>query len=137
MKSAIMYACGVIGSVISYLVGGWDTAVIVLLIFMVIDFITGVILSFFHKSKKTDTGGLSSKVGFIGLAKKCFVILLIVVAHFLDVVLGVNFVRDGVCIAFITNETISIIENCGLLGVPIPAPIKKAIDLLQNSESEE
>lgn len=137
MKSIIISVSGIIGSVISYLVGGWDTAVIVLGIFMVIDLITGWILALFHKSKKTDSGGLSSKVGFIGLAKKCFVFLLIIVAHFLDVILGVDFVRDGVCIAFVSNETISIIENCGLLGVPIPAPIKKAIDLLQDSEKEE
>lgn len=137
MKSIIISVSGIIGSVISYLVGGWDTAVIVLGIFMVIDLITGWILGLFHKSKKTDSGGLSSKVGFIGLAKKCFVFLLIIVAHFLDVILGVDFVRDGVCIAFVSNETISIIENCGLLGVPIPAPIKKAIDLLQDSEKEE
>lgn len=137
MKNIIISVSGIAGSVISYLVGGWDTAIIVLGIFMVIDLITGWILAIFHKSKKTDSGGLSSKVGFIGLAKKCFVFLLIIVAHFLDVILGVDFVRDGVCIAFISNETISIIENCGLLGVPIPAPIKKAIDLLQDSEKEE
>lgn len=113
-------------------------AMLTLLIFMGIDYITGLIVAgVFHKSKKTDSGGLNSKIGYIGLLKKFVVFLLVIVAHFLDVLLGVDFVRNGVIIAFITNEFISIIENAGLMGIPMPKVIQKALDLLQDrSEGE-
>ena len=133
MKSIICSTCGVIGGFITYLVGGWDMAILTLLIFMAIDYITGLIVAgIFHKSKKTASGGLNSKIGFLGLAKKVIVFLLIIVAQLLDLILGIDFVRNGVIIAFITNEVISIIENAGLMGVPMPKVIHKALDLLQD-----
>lgn len=133
MKSIICSTCGVIGGFITYIVGGWDMAILTLLIFMAIDYITGLIVAgIFHKSKKTASGGLNSKIGFLGLAKKVVVFLLIIVAQCLDLILGIDFVRNGVIIAFITNEVISIIENAGLMGVPMPNVIHKALDLLQD-----
>ena len=138
MKSIICSTCGVIGGFITYLVGGWDMAILTLLIFMVIDYITGLIVAgIFHKSKKTASGGLNSKIGFLGLAKKVIVFLLIIVAQLLDLILGIDFVRNGVIIAFITNEVISIIENAGLMGVPMPKVIHKALDLLQDQTEGE
>ena len=133
MKSIICSTCGVIGGFITYIVGGWDMAILTLLIFMAIDYITGLIVAgIFHKSKKTASGGLNSKIGFLGLAKKVVVFLLIIVAQLLDLILGIDFVRNSVIIAFITNEVISIIENAGLMGVPMPKVIHKALDLLQD-----
>lgn len=138
MKSIICSTCGVIGGFITYLVGGWDMAILTLLIFMAIDYITGLIVAgIFHKSKKTASGGLNSKIGFLGLAKKVVVFLLIIVAQFLDLILGIDFVRNSVIIAFITNEVISIIENAGLMGVPMPKVIHKALDLLQDQTEGE
>ncbi len=137
MKHLIVSALGVACSGIAYALGGWDTSVITLLIFMGIDFITGLIVGgVFHKSNKTNSGALQSRAGWKGLCKKCVTILLVVVASMLDVLLGSNYVRDAVCIAFILNETLSIIENAGLMGVPIPKVIKKAIDVLEAKENE-
>lgn len=130
MKNAILAGIGAVGSFLSYLFGGWDTAAITLVIFMTIDFISGWIVAFCHRSKKTESGGLSSKVGFIGLSKKFIILLLIIVANRFDLMLGVDYIRTGACIAFMANEALSIIENAGLMGIPIPAIITKGIDLL-------
>lgn len=124
-----------IGSAFSYFIGGVDTMFVVLCVFLAIDYISGIIVAcVFKKSTKTESGKLNSMVSFKGLCKKIFVVILVGVAHLLDVVLGTNFIRGGVVVAFISNETISIIENAGLMGIPIPAPLQKAIDILQDRE---
>lgn len=126
-----------VGSALSYFIGGVDTMFIVLCIFLLIDYAMGIIVAtVFKNSSKTESGKLNSTVSFKGLCKKFFVIVLVGVSHMLDVVLGTNFIRGGVVVAFISNETISIIENAGLMGIPIPAPLKKAIDILQEREVE-
>ena len=131
MKEFICTAAGVVGGFISALFGGWDSALITLLIFMGIDFATGFITAGMGKSKHSDSGGLSSKAGWFGLAKKVCTLMLIVVAVRIDVLLGTTYIRDAVCISFCLNELLSIVENTSLMGVPFPAPIKKAIDVLQ------
>jgi len=126
-----------LGSWISYLLGGWDGVVSTLFIFMCIDFITGLILSaIFKKSPKTDTGTLSSKVGIIGIFKKCMMIVFVLIAYRLDLLMGVSYIRDGVCYAFIINELISIIENCGLVGFPVPKILSDSIDILKSKENK-
>lgn len=135
MKSAICAACGAVGSFIAAALGGWDAAIITLLCFMAIDFVTGWVLAVvFKKSHKTETGGYSSAIGLKGLCKKCMIILLVVMANLLDKQIGADYVRNAVCIAFIVNEAMSIIENAGLMGVPIPGVIKKALDVLNTSQ---
>lgn len=124
-----------IGSAVSYFIGGVDTMFVVLCVFLLVDYVSGIIVaSVFKKSTKTESGKLNSMVSFKGLCKKLFVIILVGVAHLLDVVLDTSFIRGGVVVAFISNETISIIENAGLMGIPIPAPLQKAIDILQDRE---
>ena len=131
MKSIILSFFGAIGSGVAFLFGGWDASIITLCIFMAIDYITGVIVAgVFHKSTHSKTGGLESKAGWKGLAKKSVSLLFVVIAVRLDMLVGANYIRDAVCIAFISNELISIIENAGLMGLPIPAIITKAIDIL-------
>lgn len=126
-----------IGSTLSYFIGGVDTMFIVLCAFLLIDYISGVIVAVvFKNSTKTESGKLNSSVSFKGLCKKFFVIVLVGVAHLLDIALGTNFIRGGVIVAFISNESISIIENAGLMGIPIPETLKKAIDILQEKEKE-
>lgn len=98
---------------------------------------TGLIAAAIGKSKKTENGGLSSSVGWLGLAKKCMTLLLVLVAHRLDVTLGVDWVKTTVVVAFIVNETISIIENAGLLGIPMPSVLKKAVELLKGKAEPE
>lgn len=128
--------CGV-GSALSYFFGGVDTMFIVLCVFLLVDYISGVIVAgVFKNSIKTESGKLNSTVSFKGLCKKFFVVVLVGVAHLLDVVLGTNFIRGGVVVAFISNETISIIENAGLMGIPIPKALLKAIDILQEREEK-
>ena len=128
MNETICTAFGLVGSFIAALFGGWDSALATLLIFMGVDYVTGLMVAAAGKSPK---GKLSSKVGWKGIAKKCVILLLVLVAARLDVVLGTSYVRAGVCIAFLCNEVISILENAGLMGVPLPAALKNAVELLQ------
>ena len=137
MKSVICSTLGAIGSSVAYLFGGWDAAILTLFIFMGIDFITGLIVAgVFHKSTHSASGGLESKAGWRGLVKKCVSLLFVIVAVRLDMLVGANYIRDAVCIAFILNELISIVENAGLMGLPIPAIITKAIDILSTKAEE-
>lgn len=138
MKLKVLSIIGVIGSLISSLFGGFDAALVTLLIFMGIDYITGLIVAgVFHASKKTQNGALESRTGWKGLCRKGVTLLTVLVACRLDLIMGSNFIRDAVVIAFIANETISIIENAGLMGVPIPSVIVRSIEVLkQKSENE-
>lgn len=137
MKETICTIVGIVGSFIAGLFGGWDTALVTLLLFMGIDYITGLAVAACGKSPKSDTGRLSSKIGWRGIAKKCVSLLLVLVAVRLDITLGTSYIRDAVCIAFTVNELISITENAGLLGVPLPEILTKAIDLLQSKGKED
>lgn len=139
MKVKILSLIGVIGSFFASLFGGWDAALVTLLIFMGIDYVTGLIVAgVFHTSEKTENGTLESRAGWKGLCRKGVTLLVVLVACRLDLMMGSNFIRDAVVIAFVANETISIIENAGLMGIPIPAVITKAIEVLKKkSESEE
>lgn len=132
MKETICTAAGIAGSFVAGLFGGWYASLATLLIFMAIDYITGLIVAATGKSPKSKNGHLSSLIGWRGLAKKCVSLLLVLVAVRLDITLGTSYIRDAVCVAFIVNELISIIENAGLIGVPMPGILTKAIDLLQN-----
>lgn len=131
MKSAILGTIGAVGSGIAFAFGGWDSSIATLLIFMLIDYVSGLIVAgVFHKSTKTPSGALSSKSCWQGLAKKCMTLVFVIVGNRLDMMLGSTYIRDAICIAFVVNELISIIENGKLMGVPIPAILDKAIDLL-------
>ena len=131
-KHMICTAIGAVGSFIASIFGGWDTALATLLIFMAVDYITGLLVAgVFHASPKSENGALESKAGFKGLIRKGLVLVVILVACRMDMLLGVNYIRDAACIAFIVNEPISMVENFGLMGVPFPEPIKEAIELLQ------
>jgi len=132
MKIKILMGLGMFGGFISSLFGGWDAALSTLIIFMAIDYITGLIVAgVFHKSPKTESGSLESKAGWKGLCRKGMTIFVVLIACRLDLLIGTNFVRDTVIIAYVLNETISIIENAGLMGLPIPEVITKAIDVLK------
>lgn len=94
-------------------------------------------LGVFKNSPKTDTVHLKSKAGWKGLCRKCMTLIFVLVAYRLDLVIGTNYIRDAVIIAFIANETISLVENAGLMGLPLPAVITKAIDILQKKTESE
>lgn len=138
MKNMICATIGIVGSGIASCFGGWTAAMTTLLIFMVIDYITGLVVAgVFHKSKKTENGALESKAGFKGLCKKGMILLFVLIGYRLDLAVGTSYIRDAVCIAFIANELISIVENAGLMGVPIPSAITKAIDVLKSKNEND
>lgn len=131
MKSAICTGIGMTGSLVASFFGGWTASLSTLLIFMLIDYLTGMICAgVFHASTKTDSGTLESRAGFKGLCRKGMILLMVLVGHRLDLAIGTSYIRDAVCIAFIANELISIVENAGLMGIPIPSVVTKAIDIL-------
>ena len=130
-KEMVCTITGAIGGTIAYFFGGWDQALVTLIIFMAIDYISGLIVAgVFHNSKKTLTGTLESRTGWKGLCRKCMTLLFVLVAYRLDLAIGVDYIRDAVIIGFIANELISIVENAGLMGIPLPAVIANAIDIL-------
>ena len=137
IKNLIVVTFGSIGSLLSFLLGGFDSVMIALLIFMVIDFLSGLILAIiFKKSKKTESGRLSSQAGILGLTKKIFILFLVAVSTQLDIILGTTFIRDGTVIGFISMEGISIIENASLAGLPIPRVIKNALEIISKKEKD-
>ena len=136
--AAVCAAVGAVGGVIARSLGGWDNAVVTLIIFMVIDYAMGIIVAaVFKKSEKSENGGLSSRVCWIGLARKVMTLLFVIIANRLDVLIGTDYIRTGVIISFCASELISICENAGLMGVPLPSVITKAIDILKNKEGND
>ena len=137
MKQTLFAIIGIIGSFIANLLGGWDMALQTLVLFMAVDYITGLIVAgVFKKSTKTENGALESKAGFKGLCKKGMVLLYVLVATQVDRFTGTTFIRDAVVIGFVANEALSILENGGLMGVPYPKKLKDAIAVLKNKESD-
>lgn len=135
MKNTICTSVGIIGSFIASMFGGWTASLTTLLIFMGIDYITGLIVAgVFHMSPKTETGALESRAGFKGLIRKAMILLFVLIGYRMDLAVGTTYIRDAVCIAFIANELLSIVENAGLMGIPIPAVITNAIDILKKNE---
>lgn len=135
MKELICTFAGCLGALIAKIYGGWDSAMTTLLIVMSIDYISGLaVAGIFKKSSKTDSGALSSRAGFKGPCRKVMELLIVLVAYRIDLSLGVSYVKDASIIAFIVNEIISITENAGLMGVPLPKAITRAIDVLTDKE---
>ena len=138
MKVKILSLIGCAGSLIASLFGGWDAALTTLLLFMGADYVTGLIVAgVFHASKKTQTGTLESHAGWKGLCRKGVTLLIVLAACRQDLIMGASFNRDAVVIAFITNETISIIENAGLMGIPIPPVVIRAVEVLKKKAEAE
>ena len=138
LKGIFCGAVGVAGGVIINLLGGWDNALAALFICIIIDYLTGLaVAGVFKKSPKTKNGALESRVGLKGLTRKIVMLFFVGVAHTLDILIGTDYIRYTVIIGFICNEVISLIENAGLMGVPIPKVLTKAIDVLKNEEDKD
>lgn len=131
-KGTLFTGLGVIGAAIASLYGGWSSGMTTLVILMIIDYVTGLLTAaVFGKSKKTEDGKLESRAGWKGLVRKCVTLLMVLVAVRIDMLIGTNFVRDASVIGFSANELLSIVENAGLMGVPLPAVIVSAVEVLQ------
>lgn len=136
-KISVLSVLGIIGSIIAKLLGGWDMALQTLLLFMAVDYATGLIVAgVFKKSGKTETGALESGAGWKGLSRKGVTLLILLVATQLDKITGTEIIRDAVVIAYIVNEAISIVENAGLMGVPIPDIVKRTLEMLKKKEDD-
>lgn len=132
LKEMICTVVGMVGAAISSAFGGMTAPLRVLVALMVIDYVSGLVCAgVFHKSQKSENGALDSKACWKGLVRKGMILTLVLVGHYLDIALEINYVKDFVCIAFTANEAISITENAGLMGVPVPKVITKAIDVLK------
>lgn len=135
MKNTICTAIGILGGWIASALGGWNAALGALLMCMAMDYATGLIVAgVFHKSPKSPGGGLESMAGWKGLARKVVTLMIVVTAHTMDLLLGIQYIRDAVIIGFCANEVISILENAGLMGLPIPEVLRGAIDQLKRKE---
>jgi len=117
-----------LGGVIGGALGGWDSLLAVLVGMMAADYVSGIIVAAMGRSQKTEYGGLSSKVGWIGLAKKGMMLLVVLVGTLLDNALGMEAMcRDAVCWFYVANEGLSLVENLNLMGVPFPQKIKEIL----------
>jgi len=126
MKEFICAATAGLGTFLSFVFGDWDVALQCLIIAIAIDYISGIIKAFINKE-------LSSKIGVKGLLKKVGVLLIVALATLIDKITGeTGMVRTLVIYYFVANEGLSVIENLGEAGLPIPDVIKKALKSLKN-----
>lgn len=133
LQGTICAGIGLAGAFIASLYGGWSQGMTTLIMFMAIDYIMGLLVAgIWHKSKKTEDGRLESRAGWKGLVRKGVTMLIVLVAARLDMTIGTTVIRDTAVIGFVANEGISIIENAGLMGVPLPAVIVNALEVLKN-----
>lgn len=124
---------GAIGAAATSLLGGWDAAMKLLIVSMVVDYISGVMVAaVWHNSGKSESGRLESRAGFKGLCRKGMVIGLVLVAHYMDLAIGTQYIRDAIVIGFAANEIFSILENLGLMGIEYPPVIKNALEALKS-----
>jgi toxin secretion/phage lysis holin len=135
MKDKLCTLTGVLGGGLAFLFGPWTSDLTALTVCMVVDLLSGIAVALlFHKSKKTPTGCYSSAYGFRGLCKKAMLLMVVAVGHQMDLTLGVDYIRTALCVGFLSNELISITENAGLMGIPLPSVLTRALDALKNKE---
>lgn len=123
---------------IAGLYGEWTAALTILAVMMAVDYITGVLVAITGRSPKTDGGGLSSKIGFVGIAKKGFIMLIVLVATQLDKAIGNTSMvfQTATVFYYIANEGLSILENAELMGVPFPAFIRKRLESMREQKDK-
>ena len=118
------------GAAASYLFGGWSSLLSILLTFVVLDYVTG-----FAAAAKE--GKLNSEVGAWGIAKKVGIFAIVAAAHLVDTALGdAHLFRDAAIFFYLANELLSVTENLGRIGVPIPGAIQRAVEILRGKSEE-
>ncbi len=135
LKIKIVLWAGVLGSLISKIFGGWTPSMTTLVTFMMIDYISGlVVAAVFKKSRKTPGGALDSRVGFKGMIKKGSMLVIVYIAVRMDLIGNTTFIKNTTIIGLICNELTSIGENFGLMGVPYPKVITDAFEVLSKGK---
>lgn len=131
-KNAVLAVLAAIGSFIATMLGGWDTALMVLMCMMGVDYFTGIITALcFKASPKSKTGKFTSSESFKGLVRKLAILLIVWIGAMLDKVFVSDYIRTAVCLFFIANEGLSILENTALMGVPYPKFIKTMLEAVK------
>ncbi len=122
----------VVATFFTYVFGSWDLALQVLIVFMILDYGTGVLYAFLNNQ-------LNSEVGFKGLVKKMMILVVLIIGVMVDRILGTgNWVfRTLVAYFYIANEGISLLENVGNIGIPIPNKLRNALEQLNKDEESE
>jgi len=118
--------CALLGAAVTFSFGIWNESLTFLLILMAVDYFTGVAASIKEGS------GLNSSVGFWGLFKKGLILLVMMITHRLDILLGADMIMGGAVFFYIANELLSIIENYGRLGLPLPDRLKRIVQVLRD-----
>ena len=119
-----------IGSVATFMIGAWDLPFKILFCAVVIDYLSGT-LKAWYLGKKNPKKGINSKVGFIGLLKKISIFFIIAVAQLTDTILGMEIIRNAICIAYAINEMYSVCENVAMMDMYVPAFIKDRLAQIQ------
>ena len=136
IKLTALSALGLLGGCIADLLGGWDTGLQSLFLFMAIDYLTGLIVAgVFKKSRKSQQGALDSLAAWKGLLRKGVTLGVVLIACRLDLLLGATIIRDATVIAYCGNELLSITENIGVMGVPLPKAVTNALEALQQKDN--
>jgi len=140
MKLEMMTVTGIIGGLTVRLFGGWDMFLATLVLFMIADYLSGVIVAlWFKKSDKSKNGKFESGASYKGLLRKGMILVIVMCAHQLDLmaVWGADFIRNGVIFCYIINELASIIENAGRMGVPVPDKLTRIIAAFKKKSEQE
>ena len=139
LKDTVFGAAGVVAAFITSSLNEIPESVILLVILILADYISGIVVAgVFHKSSKTEMGRLESRAGWKGLCRKVAVLVLVYICHHIDLTMGTNgLIMRAVVIGFALNEMLSLIENVGLMGVPMPGALTQAVEMLKRKADAE
>jgi len=131
MKNALHLLSGAAMAALAFLLralGGWDAALMLMLLMMGLDLVSGLILSFQRRSAKTPRGGFDSGTMFLGLTRKLLMLLLVILGTALDSLLGSGICRLCVIGFYSAGEALSVVENAALAGVPFPRGLLASLE---------
>ena len=128
---AVQYAFAALGGAVGAVMGGFDGFLYALIVFVVVDYLTGIMAAILNKR-------LSSEVGFHGIFKKVVIFALVAVGHIVDthVIQNGSVIRTAVIFFYLSNEGISILENASLIGLPVPQKLKDVLEQLRDGKEE-
>ncbi len=129
---AAQYAFAALGGAVGAVMGGFDGFLYALIVFVVVDYLTGIMVAVLKKE-------LSSEVGFHGIFKKVVIFALVAVGHIVDthVIQNGSVIRTAVIFFYLSNEGISILENASVIGLPVPQKLKNVLEQLKDGKGEE
>lgn len=133
IKDAVAAVLAIIIGGLAKAFGGWDATLATLMGFMAVDYLTGLVVAgVFKRSPKSESGALESRAGFKGLCRKGGILSLVLVGVWLDKLLGAAYIRPTMCLFFIANEGLSITENLGLMGIPMPGYLRNMLEAMKD-----